>query len=311
MRHRAGFMEQTHQLDNLYLLVKVIEAGSLAAAARELGTTRSLVSRRLIALEKAFGTRLIHRDARRFAVTAAGEQVYKHAVVMCDAADAAFAAVREARAPGQGTLRVGMHDTLSTFVSGMLTAYAGQHPHLRIATSTRDDVDALLKQRVDAIMHLGRDLPDNGDIVARPLGEVRRVIVANPTLYEHLGRPQSPDAIDASQRLLFTGFGHDPTWALPGGAAKPHSARLASTHLGTVLNAARAGMGFARLPLFACEQDLAAGRLVAVLEAFEPPPEPLHALTLSGEACHATTHDFVGFACNRMQDAGAPQGETL
>src|SRR5699024_4947051 len=113
---RTDFMEQARHLDNLHLLVKIIEAGSLAAAARELDTTRSLVSRRLMALEKAFGARLVYRDARRFAVTPAGERVYKHAVVMCDAADAAFAAADEARTAGAGTLRVGMHEALCMLV---------------------------------------------------------------------------------------------------------------------------------------------------------------------------------------------------
>src|SRR5699024_16345 len=160
-------MKKIPQLDNLYLLVKVIECGGLSAAARHLGTTRSLVSRRLIALEQQYATQLIYRDARHFAVTPAGERAYKHAVIMCDAAEAAVAAMREARANSKGVLRIGMHEALSALLADMLPTYTQTHPQLRIVTDNHTTIDALLEQRVDMILHCGHTPPNSGDIVAR------------------------------------------------------------------------------------------------------------------------------------------------
>lgn len=172
------------QLTNLYLLTRIIDAGGFSAAAREMGTTRSLLSRRIIALEKALGTHLLYRDARHFAVTAAGEKVYRHAITMCDAAHAAMAAASEARSPGQGTLRVSMRDALLPLMSDVLTVFAEHYPQMRLTTNTHHDFDILLYQRADVVLHLGSALPDSGDIVARPLGQARLVIVGSPPFWK-------------------------------------------------------------------------------------------------------------------------------
>ena len=90
-------MEQADNLADLHLLVQVIDAGGLAAAAQTLGTTRSLVSRRLLALEARLGAKLLNRNTRGLSVTATGEEVYRHAVLMCEAAQAALHAAGSGR----------------------------------------------------------------------------------------------------------------------------------------------------------------------------------------------------------------------
>lgn len=295
-------MDLTRHLTNLYLLVRVIDAGGFSAAAREIGTTRSLLSRRIIALEEALDVRLLYRDARRFTVTATGEKVYRHAVMMCDAAQAATAAARESRGTGHGKLRVSMCDALLPLISGVLAAFAGHHPQMQLSANTRHDVDALLLQRTDVIFHLGHTLPDSGDIVARPLGQARLVIVANPDLLQRLSHPRHPDEIDASYLLGYTGHGLSPDWALRGSTSKRQPARLVSDHLATVIEAAQSGMGLVQLPMYACHEDLASGRLELAFEAFEASPQPLHALTLSGHACDEATLDFIRFTRGQLAD---------
>lgn len=299
-------MDLTRHLNNLYLLVRVIDAGNMSAAARELGTSRSLLSRHIIALEKALGTQLLHRDARRFAVTPSGEAVYREAVLMCDAAHAAVASAQEAVGAGQGPLRVGMCDALSSLMAAQLTAFADHYPQIQLSMHDHNDIDALLCQEVDVVMHLRHALPNSADIVARPLGQSRLVAVASPALLQKLGHPQHPEDIAPHYCLAYTGHGLPPQWQLNDGADKRQSARLFSNRIDLMLEAARSGIGFAQLPLFVCREDLATGRLQQVFEAFEADPLPLRALTVTGHARNDTVLDFIQFARQRIADGQMP-----
>ncbi|KRF01796.1 hypothetical protein ASG87_09795 [Frateuria sp. Soil773] len=292
-------MDQTGQLANLYLLTRVIDAGGFSAAAREMGTTRSLLSRRIIALEQQLGARLLHRDARRFAVTAVGEQVYRQAVLMCEAAQAAVAVAREAQGPA-GLLRVDMPGPLSPLLSGVLAEFADRNPQLRLAASASGGADALLRQRADVALSLGSALPDSGDIVARPLGSARLVMVASPELLQQLDHPRHPDNVEDRHCLGYTGHGLAPDWQLRGTTPRRRHARLVSDHLPTVLASARAGMGFAQLPMYACHEDLASGRLQLVFEAFEARPLPLHALTMAGHASGELALGLIRFVREQL-----------
>src|SRR5690348_15890380 len=98
-------MDRINNLGDLYLFVQVIEAGGFSAAATRMGTTCSLLSRRLIALEQRLGARLLHRNARQFALTATGERVYRHASAMCEAAIAAEQAAIS-QDPTRGLVRI-------------------------------------------------------------------------------------------------------------------------------------------------------------------------------------------------------------
>lgn len=296
-------MDQIGQLANLYLLTRVIDAGGFSAAARAMDTTRSLLSRRIIELEQHLGVRLLHRDARRFAVTAVGEQIYRHAVLMCEAAQAAAAVAREAH-DGGGLLRVDMPDLLSPLLSGVLADFADSHPQVRLSAAAGGGIDALLRQRADVALSLGHALPDSGDIVARPLGSARMVVVASPALLQRLDHPRHPDQVEDRHCLGYTGQGLAADWQLRGVARRRRHARIVSDHLPTVLASARAGMGFAQLPMYACHDDLASGQLQLAFEAFEARPLPLHALTMPGPAAGATLLGFIRFVRERL--AGMP-----
>src|ERR1700754_57062 len=287
-------MDRISNLDDLFLLVQVIEAGGFSAAATRLGTTRSLLSRRVIALEERLGARLLHRNARQFALTATGERVYRHASAMCEAANAAEQAAASQGA-ASGLVRVEAQGLLSPLVAELVPGFVATHPRIRLALSAGGhDVDALLRQQADVILSLRETLPDSGDIVARSLGSVRMVTVGSPDLVRRVGAPEHPGALDDDHCLSYAGEAGD-YWTLRGLVPRRRHGRMASVDLGALLSAARAGVGFAQLPLYMVAGDLANGRLRVILENFEPAPRTLHALTLSGRAVSEVTLNFVRF----------------
>lgn len=284
-------MEQADNLADLHLLVQVIDAGGLTAAAQALGTTRSLVSRRLMALEGRLGVRLLHRNARALSVTAIGEEVYRHAVLMCEAAEAALLAARHGQG---GLLRVGAHGLLMPLLDELVAGWGGARPDGRmIACSSGNGAVALLRERQDLLLDVGLSTPADG-LVAHLLGSMRLVVVASPSLLERLRRPSRPELVEDEHWLAFTGL----PWSLRGVAARTLQPRLASDHLPTLLAAARAGLGLVQLPMYACYDDLQAGRLRLMFEGFEALPLPLHALAPKISSATA----FIDFV--RQQLAG-------
>lgn len=293
-------MQKSRQLANLYLLVQVIDAGGLSAAARQLSMTRSMVSRRLLALESELGVRLLHRDARHFSVTPAGEQVYRHALMMCEAAEEATLAARDMHGAIGTRIRIGMDDSLQPLVAELLTAFSTRHPDIRLILGG-ESASALAKQRVDVVF--SADQPtDVADVMARSLARLRWIVVASPALLERLDHPRHPDQL-SDQDCMNYGLGD---WNLRGTPTRRRQPRLTSSDLPTVLAMAKAGLGFAQLPMYACRNDLTSGQLCQAFEAFEARPRPLHALTRSDPVAGQAVLNLVAFAGEQLAQMDNP-----
>ncbi|MBE1160702.1 LysR substrate-binding domain-containing protein [Dyella acidiphila] len=288
-------MDNAENLVDLYLLTLVVEAGGFSAAAQRAGTTKSRLSRRIIELEERLGAQLLHRNARRFSVTAVGEQVYRQALLIREAAAAAEAAANEIKGAAGGHVRVHAESRLLPMLEGMLEGFSRQHPYTRISAMQSDGgVEPLLEQQADIVLAMGDTLPDSADIVARALGSVQHVLVASPRLLAQTEQPAHPDQIPDQHYLS-----HAAATSLrsPASASRRRSSpRFVSNNVSALLAAARAGMGYARLPRYLCHADLQEGRLRAVFEAQNKPPLPLHALTLQERAMSQAAMSFVQFA---------------
>lgn len=286
-------MVLTDSLNDLYLLTRVIEAGGFAAAARQTGMTRSLLSRRIVSLEQRLGAQLLLRNARHFAVTPLGQEVYRHALMMCEAAEAALHAVQDAAGSPAGQVRIDVPELAGDLLSQALVAVSSQHERLQLSLSTNGGIDALLAQRVDLALHMDDKVPDRSDIVAHKLCHVRMVTVGSPRLFRHLGSPTHPDQLEDRHCLGHLGPAGQRHWTLRGARSRRPAAPLSTGHVSTLLVAAREGAGVAQLPLHVCAEDLKANRLQRVFEAFEPEPMPVHLLSLSGLGLTVTTRGVV------------------
>jgi DNA-binding transcriptional LysR family regulator len=298
-------VDNPDNLVDLYLLTLVVEAGGFSAAAQRAGTTKSRLSRRIIELEERLGAQLLHRNARRFSVTAVGEQVYRQALLIREAATAAeFVAGEAKRSPG-GHIRVHADSQLQPLLEGMLEGFSRQRSYIRIsATQSDDGIDALLEQRADIVLCMDAALPDSADIVARALGSVQHVVVASPRLLAQSELPENPDLIPDQYYLSHVAS----TSSRPQASAsrRRHAPRFTSNNASTLLAAAKAGMGYVRLPRYLCHIDLEEGSLCAVFEDNHAPSLPLHALTLQERAMSQAAMNFVQFARRHLALAQLP-----
>jgi DNA-binding transcriptional LysR family regulator len=295
-------VDNPDNLVDLYLLTLVVEAGGFSAAAQRAGTTKSRLSRRILELEERLGAQLLHRNARRFSVTAVGEQVYRQALLIREAAAAAEAAASDIKGSTGGHVRVHADSRLLPLLEGMLEGFSRQHPHTRISAMHGDEgVDALLEQQTDIVLCMDDALPDSADIVARALGSVDHVLVASPRLLAQTDRPEHPDLIPDQYYLSHSAATSSRQQA--SASRRRQSPRFSSNHASALLAAARAGMGYARLPLYLCHAELQQGGLRTV---FESQPLPLHALTLQERAMSQAALSFVQFARRHLALAQLP-----
>lgn len=291
-------MKRTNDMADLFLLVQVIEAGSFSVAAEHLRTTRSLLSRRIKALERRLGVQLLHRNARRFSVTPIGEEVYRHASAMCEAAVAAERAATDTDVGGR-SLRIHVHSLLMPLLSNILPEFSADHPQMRVwLTTSNGDFEPLIRQQADVVLSVRDNLPDSTDVVARVLTHMPTVTVAVPELVRRLGPSPSVDRIADRDVLAYAGPGAPMNLLFR--PSKQGEARMVTSDIAVLLASVRTGLGFARLPACLCEEDIRRGSLTVVHDATENPGVPVHALTMSARAITDAALAFVRFTQERL-----------
>ncbi|WP_430390104.1 LysR family transcriptional regulator [Dyella sp. 20L07] len=290
---------------DLFLLTVVVEAGGFSAAARRSGTTKSRLSRRIIELENRLGARLLHRDARRFSMTPVGEQVYRHALLVREAAEAAEAVASAAKGSKGGHVRIHASDMLLPLIEDMLGEFSHQHSHTRLSIMQNEDgIHSLLACQADLVLYAAPDLPDSSDVTAHPLGQLKQVVVAHHRLLTNDRPTELPNQMPDHQliELVNTDASDQPT----GTYRRKSNPRFASNRTRSLLAAARAGIGYLRLPLYLCHDDIQKGHLQAAYPAHSVPALPLYALTLRGVTASHITHDLIQFVRKHLEKTRLP-----
>lgn len=273
----------------LQLFVAVAEAGSFSAAARRLDIGPVQASATIARLERELGVRLFERSTRRLRLTEAGEQWLPHARQVLASWDDGQAALRDAGGAAQplsGRLRVSLPSDIGRqhlwrWIEDFVAAEAaGGTPALQLELRLSDRVADLVQQPVEFAVRYGEP-PDSG-LVALPLAPGnRRVLCASPAYVARHGQPATPGELRAHNCLRFVlGESLHGRWRLAspeGGvtAVEVTGDRMADDG-GMVRAWALAGLGIAYKSRLDVADDLAAGRLVALLPQWQGETAPLH-----------------------------------
>lgn len=177
-------------IHDLYLFARVVEAGGFAAAERDTAIPKSRLSRRIAALEKPLGVRLIQRSAHAFSVTDVGQSVYRHARTIADEAQATLSTVAETLNEPSGLVRISASTlTAELYLAGWLGEFTATYPKVRIALDLSNRFVDLLSEGVDLAIRFSTGPLVSADLVARQLGVSRMVLVASPALLAKHGAP--------------------------------------------------------------------------------------------------------------------------
>lgn len=305
--NRSGEME---------VFVKVVEQAGFSAAARAFRMTPSAVSKLVSRLETRLGARLVNRSTRRLQLTAEGRAFYERAVEVLADLDAAERSVAADEVPS-GPLRVNATLAFGThLLIPSAPEFLARHPAVSLNIVLTDAVVDLMAERTDIAVRTG---PLKGStLVARKLGASRMVIVGAPDYLAARGTPQAPEDLNGHNLCGFCFQRQVDGWPLTGLAERLIPAGNTQLSDGESLrHLVLAGGGLARLALYHVAADIASGRLVPVLEAFNPGDlEPTHAVYL-GQGGHMPARvraylDFlVAVVAPRFMRAGSADPQTM
>ena len=281
---------------DLALFVTVAETGSFSAAGRKLGVAASSVARRIDAMEAELGTRLINRSTRRLGLTESGGILFERGRSILASIDDARAAVTDADDRLTGRLRISASIGFGQRqVAPALGAFTRRYPGVTVELRLEDDFVDLIEADVDVAIRIGR-LPDSRLKQVR-LAPLRRIAVASPDYLARRGAPAHPDDLPDHDCLLVAGsVGQEGGWRFAVGTPATPAAHISTNTPEAAAAAARSGAGIAHLPCWLVADDIAAGRLVPLLESFEQPPDPragVHLVWLPGPS--ARVRAFIDF----------------
>lgn len=242
-------------LNDLYYFVSVVQYSGFTAAAQATGIEKTKLSRRVAQLEKRLGVRLLQRSTRSLALTDAGRRFFEHSLPAVEGAHAAYDSMAELQKEPAGLIRVSVPVVLAQiYLVPILPGFMALYPKVRVVVEATDRVVNLLEERIDLALRARPEIGDSVGLVARKLGNARRVLVASPAYLDRRGRPASPADLANLDTLNMSRVLHDEParWELHhakhGTTTVTHMPVLASNDMRFQFEAATHGIGIALLP---------------------------------------------------------------
>jgi DNA-binding transcriptional LysR family regulator len=289
------------EIDDLRTFVEIADGGGISTAARRLGVSKSIVSRRLARLEEILGSQLLSRTTRGAALTEAGATFREHAVRILGELEAAAEAITPEGSVVRGLLRIAA--PLSggpTLVAPVLADLARRHPLLHIHASYSDRFVDLVAEGFDAAIRVGL-LPDSS-LMARRICRITAALVGSPVYLAKNGTPRTVDQL-AEHECLLQGT---ESWRLTdhGKPITVHpSGRFKADNGEALLSAALAGLGVAALPDFLIQPHLASGALIPLLTDYPPPEAGMYVVRPAGDFPPRKVRVLVDILLERYGDA--------
>lgn len=260
---------------------RVVEARSFSDAARALGVSKSAVSARVARLEEKLGVRLLHRTTRRLALTADGVRLYERcARVVAEADEAAEVAAGASEVP-RGTVRVHASPALAeAHLTNAIGDFMRAHPGVSIDLRLGDRHPDLTVEQIDVAIVIAGRLTDSG-LTTRKLAAVRVAVCAAPRYLRRRGIPFRPQDLvlhDCVSHSIRQGSDDFSFHTDEGAVSMASFSKLIVDDVRFLREAANRGLGIVMLPELLVADDLAAGRLVRVLDDFQTIELAVHAL---------------------------------
>jgi len=289
------------QLAAMKMFVRVVESGSFAAVAGQLGLARSVVTRQVAALEARLGTKLIARSTRRLALTAAGAVYLEKCREILTLVDEAEGDLTDARRDIRGRIRLSVPLSLGVrYLTAMICDFTTLHPDVSVELDFTDRRVDLITEGMDLAVRVTAELDDT--VVARRLGACRSVVVGAPAYFARHGRPRHPRDL-----INHECFGYVPTlrssWPFVINRkltwVRTHG-RIQANNGDALLDAAVRGLGITYQPTFIAGDALRAGQVEAILADYPSIEMGIFAIFPGGRYMSQRVRILVDFLATRI-----------
>jgi DNA-binding transcriptional LysR family regulator len=283
------------RIDAMQALVAVADLRGFAPAARKLGLSPSGVTRLIAALEDRVGARLLQRTTRSVTLTDAGARYLERIRrILADVEEAEGAVERERTRPS-GRLAVSAPIGFGRLhVSPVMSAYLKRYPEVSGELRLSDRMINLVEDGIDLAVRIGH-LSDSS-LVARHVGDMRRIVVASNDYLKQRGEPKTPQAIASHETIQFGAMTAPPDWRFVEDGHEVRVActpRLTTNSADAALDYAEQDGGLTRVLAYQAAEAIKAGRLQIVLAPFEPPALPIHIVYPTSRLLSAKVRAFI------------------
>jgi DNA-binding transcriptional LysR family regulator len=292
-------------LNQIFLFVEVVRAGSFAEASRRLAVPANSVSRKIQQLEAGLGSRLIHRSTRKLTLTAAGRAFFDTcASPVAELAQAGQAAADGGKLPG-GLVRIAAPaDFFDLFRLEWIADFLATYPQVSMEFVLDDAKADLIAGSIDVAIRAGHLVDHNH--VGHKLVKTHFALVASPSYIAVRGMPRKLQALSAHDCVVQSSQSGPVVWhleGLGGSNTVEVSGRFRANTARAVLRSAVAGLGVALLPELMTLPEIEAGRLVRVLPAYTRSGADLYAVSVSRRQIPRAVTAFIEFATAKIRSA--------
>ena len=265
------------KLSAMHTFVTIVDHGSLTAAANALDRSLPTVVRVLSALEEDLGVRLLQRSTRRMSLTPEGRGYLERCrLILADVEEADQTVIRGQSVP-RGKARMTAPVLFGQrHVGPALIEFAGRYEEIRVELLLVDRVVNLIEEGIDLALRIAHLADSN--IIAIPLGQVRRVVCASPELLSRAGTPSNPDQLMDHPCVHFSGINTGESWAFNDNGREftvRTRGNFSSNQATVAAEACAQGLGFGNFLSYQVDPLVREGRLKLVLEEFQLPAIPV------------------------------------
>jgi DNA-binding transcriptional LysR family regulator len=280
------------------IFVTVVETGGFSPAAKQLGISKSAVSKRVTQLEEQLGAKLLHRTTRKLSLTEAGEHYFQHARMAHQAAKDAKDAVDQLQGEPQGRLRINAPMSFGRLhLAPLIPEFLKRYPKINIDLVMEDKVSDLIGDGFDIAIRGGN--LSSSSLVARKLAPLKNILCVSPEYIKHHGKPTQLEELHEHNCLIFT-HSHDVKEWIFIKAGQTYAIEVTGNYQvnnsEALKEAILQGVGIGRLPTFVAGQELKKGKLIALFEDYRMPDKSINAVFPERQYMPTKVRAFIDFA---------------
>jgi DNA-binding transcriptional LysR family regulator len=285
--------------------VRIVDGGSLTAASEALDKSLPSIVRMLASLEKSLGVRLLNRTTRRMTLTDEGRHYLERCRrILADIQEAELEISAQQSEPG-GHLKV-----TASVMFGKMHIVPSVTDFLR--RFDRVDIDLLLLDRVVNLVEEGIDIAirighlEDSSLIAKPVGQIRRVVCGSPEYFGKNGFPKRPEQLEQHPCVHFTSMPGRSTWQFieHGKPLLVHTkGSFSCNQAPAAIDACKAGLGIGMFYSYQIKPLVKQGKLIIVLEDFEPAPIPVHVVYSHAKLVSTRVRVFVDWITKTLREA--------
>jgi DNA-binding transcriptional LysR family regulator len=296
------------RLDALKLFIRIVEGGSFAAAAREIGVGQPAVSKQIASLERYLGAQLVRRTSRSMTLTETGQSVYEAGLRIVGDFTELESSVGHGQISPAGLIRVTVAPVFGRlYVVPHLPAFFSRYPQVSVDLSATERKVNLIEEGFDLSIRSG-PLADSS-MIARHLAASPVVVVATPEYLEKHGRPERPQDLERHVCVVFAPRREPRVWRFDNVEGTGLHVPSGNFHTGDaeqIRAAVLAHMGLVQAPAWLFAAEIASGAVISVLPEFASAPLPIHAVHPSGRRLPSKTRVFIEFVAEILRADRGP-----